>query len=173
MVGGTIRVGVTTRAGAMATITTRGMVEEITTLSNNSSLRMGDIPIRGTTLTMVALGMARIAMGKRRRMVGKEWVCISFSFIPCFSVDKGDFGSLPAGGMVGGLLAGKASGGSGGDGGLGGLMGKLGSGGGQGGGGYPAQSVVYQQARPKKSGMGMGGMALAGEFPIFSISKRS
>lgn len=47
---------------------------------------------------------------------------------------------------------------------LGGLMGKHSSntGGGYGGGGYPQQQVAYQQAPPKKSGIGMGGLALGG-----------
>lgn len=65
---------------AMATIITKvdmeDIAEKITTLSNSSS-----ITIRGTTLTMVVVGMDRAAMGRHRRIpVGKEWVRISPSF---------------------------------------------------------------------------------------------
>lgn len=62
---------------AMATIITKvdmeGIAEEITTLSNTSNLSMGGITIRGTTLTMVVVGMDRIAMDRHRRIpVGRE-----------------------------------------------------------------------------------------------------
>lgn len=77
-----------------------------------------------------------------------------------------EFCFLSVGSMLGGMLAGKASGG--GSGGLSGLMGKFGGGSGgghHGGSGYFPQMIGHQQAHPKKSGgIGMGGLALGGEF---------
>ena len=75
------------------------------------------------------------------------------------------------GGLLGGKLGSKPSGG-----GSGGLMGKLGAGrgGGFGGGGGYQQQIYQQQGRPpKKSGMGMGGMALGGKgSSIICIRKK-
>lgn len=101
--------------------------------------------------------------------------------LPSLCLHITNFASFSPGGMLGGVLGGKTSGGGGGLmgklGGGGGLMGKLGGGsgghggGGHGGGGYP-QTAIYQQAAPKKSGgMGMGGgLALGGEFVYFRKS---
>ena len=100
----------------------------------------------------------------------------TFSVFFSLSFIKLIFGFLLKGGLLGGLLGGKLGSKPSG-GGSGGLMGKLGAGRGGGfggGGGYP-QQTVYQQGRPpKKSGMGMGGMALGGKvFFLYSVFEKS